>query len=218
MFARAPVPGEAKTRLIPLLGGEGAAMLHAALLRRALRCAIDAGIGEVALWCAPDASNPFFEACRNEFAVALRAQLPGDLGRRMLAAFEAQRGHLLLIGSDCPMLTPELLRLCASELERGLDAVFLPAEDGGYALIGLARPVASLFNGVGWSTERVMEETRARLRAAALSWSEPAIVWDVDRPRDVARLVASGLLPEWRSLVPSPAEGCDTGPGAITPM
>jgi rSAM/selenodomain-associated transferase 1 len=198
VFARAPVAGVAKTRLIPLLGAEGAAALHAALARKALMSAVEAKTGEVALWCAPDVSHPFFESCRAEFRIDLKAQPPGDIGQRMLAAFEASRGPLLLIGSDCPMLTPDLLRLCAAELRTGLDAVFLPAEDGGYALIGLRRPMAGIFAGVEWSTERVMDETRARLRAAALTWSEPAIVWDIDRPEDVARLAASGLLARWQ--------------------
>ena len=197
VLARAPIAGEAKTRLIPLLGKLGAASLHAALLQRALRSAVAARIGEVTLWCTPDTSHPFFVRCRAELGIGLAAQPSGDLGERMRAAFAARRGRLLLIGSDCPMLTPDLLRLCAAELRRGLDAVFLPAEDGGYGLIGLQRPVAAIFEGIPWSTDRVMQETRARLGACALTWSEPATVWDIDRPEDVARLLASGLLPEW---------------------
>ncbi|SDR32343.1 hypothetical protein SAMN05444161_2807 [Rhizobiales bacterium GAS191] len=203
VFARAPVPGQTKTRLIPLLSAEGAAALHLALLRKTLRsateaCSADAGLGEerfgeVRLCCAPDISHPAFAACRAEFGVALEAQSGGDLGQRMLAAFESAPGPLLLIGSDCPALTPELLCGCARELRR-YDAVFLPAEDGGYALVGLRRAAPSIFADMEWSTERVMQETRARLRSAGLSWSEPAIVWDVDRPQDVARLLASGLL------------------------
>jgi rSAM/selenodomain-associated transferase 1 len=203
VFARAPVAGAAKTRLIPLLGAEGAASLHAALLRRALEVASrarDSGreIGEVTLWCAPDTSHPFFAACRDEFGIALRKQAEGDLGERMHATFAREPSPFLLIGSDCPALTPELLRLCAARLLAGSDAVFLPAEDGGYGLVGLASPVAALFENIAWSSANVMEETRLRLRDAGLAWSEPATIWDVDRPEDVERLVESGLLPEWR--------------------
>ncbi|SEB99789.1 hypothetical protein SAMN05519104_0539 [Rhizobiales bacterium GAS188] len=198
VFARAPVPGQTKTRLVPLLSAEGAAALHLALLRKTLRsateaCSADAGLDEVRLWCAPDISHPAFAACHAEFGVTLEAQAHGDLGQRMLAAFEAAPGPLLLVGSDCPALTAELLRGCARELRR-YDAVFLPAEDGGYALVGLRRAAPSIFADMEWSTAHVMEETRARLRRAGLTWSEPAIVWDVDRPQDVARLRASGLL------------------------
>jgi glycosyltransferase A (GT-A) superfamily protein (DUF2064 family) len=154
-------------------------------------------IDQAALWCAPDIGHPVFAACRDKFAIGLRAQGDGDLGSRMHAAFEAERSPLLLIGSDCPALTPDLLRLCAARLLGGDDAVFLPAEDGGYALIGLARPAATIFDGIVWGGPTVMEGTRLRLREAGLIWSEPAIVWDVDRPEDVERLTESGLLPEW---------------------
>ncbi|MBV8964239.1 MAG: TIGR04282 family arsenosugar biosynthesis glycosyltransferase [Hyphomicrobiales bacterium] len=189
IFARAPVAGTAKTRLIPLLGAERVAALHAALVRKTLASAISATLGEVTLWCAPDTAHPFFEKCRTELKVKLATQAPGDLGERMLGAFKAQRGPLLLAGSDCPSLLPSHFRRCAEALRSGADAVFLPAEDGGYVLIGLKRPVASLFAGIEWSTERVMEETRVRLRAAALSWSELDTLWDVDRPEDAVRLL-----------------------------
>jgi len=210
VLARAPVAGEAKTRLAPLLGEEGAALLHAALLRRTLRAATrargaESKIGDVTLWCAPDTAHPFFAACRAEFGVRLRQQAEGDLGRRMLAAFEAERRPLLLIGADCPILTVELLRRCAALLLAGSEAVFLPAEDGGYGLVGLRRPVPELFDGVAWGGDKVMEDTRAHLREMALSWSEPAIIWDVDRPEDVRRLIESGALPEWQ--VPSTRQG-----------
>ena len=203
VFARAPVAGEAKTRLIPLLGAQGAAALHGALLRRALAVASEARrrgppVGEVTLHCASDRKHPFLETCREEFGVGLRDQAAGDLGQRMLAAFIEAGAPLLLIGADCPALTPELLRLCAAELLGGRDAVFLPAEDGGYGLIGLSRHMPALFADIPWGSERVMEETRAKLRESGLSWSEPAMIWDVDRPADVERIIESGVLPEWR--------------------
>jgi rSAM/selenodomain-associated transferase 1 len=205
VFARAPVAGAAKTRLIPLIGAEGAASLHAALLRRTLGVvsqARSAGseIGEATLWCTPDASHPVFAACRDEFGISLRKQVEGDLGRRMHATFERQSLPLLLIGSDCPVFTPDLLRLCAAQLLGGSDAVFLPAEDGGYGLVGLARPAAALFENIAWSSASVMEETRQRLRESALTWSEPATIWDVDLPEDVERLIESGLMPEWSRI------------------
>jgi len=205
VFARAPVAGRAKTRLVPMLGEAGAAALHRALLRKTLRCAadaraMDAGLGQVRLCCTPDILHPEFAACAAEFDVALEAQSDGDLGERMLTAFATSASPLILVGTDCPVLTPQLLSRCAHELRQGRDAVFLPAEDGGYALVGLRRAVPTVFQGMQWSAAEVMEETRARLRCEGLSWSEPAIVWDVDRPQDVIRLIASGLLPEWQPI------------------
>ena len=91
VLAKAPIPGYAKTRLIPLLGPEGAARLQGRLIERALATAVAAGIGPVTLWCAPDAEHPFFQRAPGARGVALAAQPDGDLGARMLAAFEAAR-------------------------------------------------------------------------------------------------------------------------------
>lgn len=195
VFARAPVPGSAKTRLIPDLGPQGAAALHARLVRHTLETAIAARVGDVALWCAPDNEHEFFRACEKKFSIALVDQPAGDLGLRMHAVFAAHAGQpALLIGTDCPSITFAHLRECAAALREGADAVFLPAEDGGYGLVGLARPTPQIFSDMVWSTHNVMEETRIRLRRLGLVWREPAVIWDVDRPEDVARLMASGLL------------------------
>ena len=196
VFARAPVAGAAKTRLIPRLGPEGAAELHAALVRRTLRTAVASSLGTVTLWCAPDIDHAFFAAIQLEFGVELRAQADGDLGDRMLSAFRAHAPDpLLLIGTDCPVMTPEHLRDAARNLIEGVDAVFLPAEDGGYALVGLKRPVSAIFRNMPWGTNAVMPETRRRLSRLGASWAEPATLWDIDRPEDLDRLSSSRLLP-----------------------
>ena len=89
------------------------------------------------------------------------------------------------------------VRSRTTAVANGADAVFLPAEDGGYGLVGLVRPVPEIFRDMSWSTDRVMAETRERLRGLGLVWREPAEIWDVDRPGDAARLAASGLLAGW---------------------
>lgn len=193
IFARAPIPGAAKTRLIPALGAEGAARLHAALAGHAIATAARTGLA-VELWCAPDCAHPFFADCARVHGVVLRAQPAGDLGAKMLFAFEAARGPLLLTGSDCPSITAQDFSDCARALEEGADAVFLPAEDGGYGLVGAKRPHAALFEGVDWGGERVMAQTRDRLARLGLSWREPRTVWDVDLPQDLLRLEREGLL------------------------
>lgn len=195
VLARAPVPGAAKTRLVPLLGTDGAADLQRRLAHRALKTAIAAALGPVALFCAPDRGHPFFAACAQRFGVALHDQADGDLGARMhaaCAALLAQAGRVLLIGSDCPVLTPAHLARAAALLD-GHDAVVWPAEDGGYVLVGLRRAEATLFAGIDWSTPRVMAQTRARLRGLGRRWAEPEPLWDVDLPADYARMLAAGL-------------------------
>jgi rSAM/selenodomain-associated transferase 1 len=190
VFARAPVPGAAKTRLIPLLGAEGAALLHAELVRHALRLALASDIGPVQLWCAPDCDHPFFTRCAEELGVSLRTQCGGDLGERMACAFGAalcENAPLVVIGSDCPALTPALVREAAGAL-RDHEAVFAPAEDGGYVLVGLSAPDPGLFKGIAWGSDSVMSETRARLERAGTRWKELETLWDIDRPEDIARL------------------------------
>jgi uncharacterized protein len=194
VFARAPIAGAAKTRLIPRLGAQGAAALHAALVRKTLQTAVASSLGPVTLWCAPDCDHAFFAAMRREFGIDLRAQVDGDLGERMLSAFRAHAPDpLLLIGTDCPVMTPEHLRDAARDLIAGSDAVFLPAEDGGYALVGLRNPIADIFRHMPWGTNAIMAETRRRLSRLSACWTEPITVWDIDRPEDLDRL-SSGCL------------------------
>ena len=189
VFAKAPIPGYAKTRLIPLLGPEGAAQVQTRLVARAIATVQAADIGPVSLWCAPDCSHPFFAGLR----VSLRLQPDGDLGTRMLAAFEAARGPLVLIGSDCPALGPEDLREAAAALACA-DVVIAPAEDGGYGLIAARRPQAQLFADMPWSTAAIADRTRARAAAAGLVLHELRTIWDVDTAADYERAVRAGLL------------------------
>lgn len=194
VFAKAPTPGEVKTRLIPALGEAGAAALQRRLIERTLRTAAAAGLGRNELWCAPGLDDPFLAACAAEYGFSLRAQGEGDLGTRMARALEAALADAtpgLLIGCDCPVLSVAYLREAAAALGRGEDAVFGPAEDGGYVLVGSARrPAAELFEGIPWGTAGVMAATRTRLLRGRWRWHELAPVWDVDRPEDLARLRA----------------------------
>jgi rSAM/selenodomain-associated transferase 1 len=197
VFAKAPQPGRVKTRLAPALGAKGAARLHARLVRRALATAIAARCGPVELRCAPRVREPFFLECRARLGVALRAQGRGDLGERMHRALaRALREHrsAVLIGSDCPALRPADLRRAARLLAQGADAVFAPARDGGYALVGLRRSSKALFERIEWGGPGVMRATRQRLRGLGWNWRELRTVWDVDRPEDLGRLRMSGLL------------------------
>ena len=191
ILAKAPLAGFAKTRLIPHLGAEGAAGLQRWLLQRTVRTALSADIGPVTLWCAPDTAHPDFALCRTFGPLALRRQPDGDLGERMMAAIAetTMPAGTLVIGTDCPALTPALLRQAANALA-GHDAVVVPAEDGGYVLIGMQQAAPRVFNAVDWSTGRVMAQTRARLAEMDWRWQEFAPLWDVDRGEDLERLDA----------------------------
>ena len=197
VMSRAPVAGAAKTRLAPALGAAGAARLQRRLLRRSVELAIEAGMGDVALWCAPDARHPAFRALACAYPVSLRVQQGADLGERMqhIFATDGAMRPVLLIGTDCPALETRHLRDAAAALHAGNDAVLLPAEDGGYVLVGLRRPQPEVFRAIDWSTSRVMDQTRTRLRGAGLRWHEGPTLWDLDQPADLPRLATLALQP-----------------------
>lgn len=188
VFAKVPVPGRVKTRLAAVLGAAGAAELHRRLVRRALRTALDAGVGPVELWGAPDARHGFFADCAAEYGVALASQGDGDLGARMAQAFD-RAAPAVLVGTDAPAVGADDIRAAAQALGRH-DVVVTPAEDGGYALIGLRAPRPALFADIEWGASDVMRRTRARIAAERCTCLELPTRWDVDRPADLDRLDA----------------------------
>jgi rSAM/selenodomain-associated transferase 1 len=193
LLARAPVAGQAKTRLAPLLGGAGAAALAAQLLAHAVAQAVQAQLGEVCVWATPDASHPAFQNAQRDHGVRLATQGTGDIGARMAQVFAASFAQattpVLLMGSDIPGLTAAVLQQAAAALQSH-DAVFVPALDGGYALVGLHAPAPSLFNDMAWSTPQVMTETRVRLAALGLRYLELPALADIDVPADLVHLPA----------------------------
>lgn len=192
IFAKAPVAGAAKTRLAPVLGEQEAADLHARLTERILHTVVSANLAPVELWCSPDCRHPFFQAVTG--TIGRRVQHGQDLGDRMANAFDSALGHhpyAVLIGTDCPAMTADYLTRAFALLDGGVDAVLGPAEDGGYMLIGLRRMDKRLFEGVTWGTDRVLGETRERLTELGWRWQELETLWDVDRPEDLERLMAT---------------------------
>lgn len=203
ILARAPVPGLAKTRLIPALGDEGAARLQSWLIRHTVAKALDAGVGPVSVWCAGDLQHPAFNCYDKRDRIDMRTQPEGDLGWRMLSAIRESAGPrgVVVIGTDCPALTPAHLRQAAERLQHR-DAVIFPAEDGGYVLIGMRKPILptleQVFEQIDWGSDRVMAQTRERLRMSGCAWDESTTLWDVDRPEDLPRLFA--LCPELEQI------------------
>jgi uncharacterized protein len=202
VFAKAPVPGLAKTRLAPALGADGAAALAARMLEHTVAQAVAAGLGSVEICATPDATHEQFVALAVRHAVQLTVQGSGDLGERMQGAFERVLSAgcpALLIGTDAPALDAAVLRAAAAALP-GNHAVFAPAFDGGYVLVGLWRADARCFSGIAWSTPAVMQQTRERLRAARLRWAELPALADIDEPADLVHLPA-----QWWLATPGPA-------------
>src|SRR5262245_16729902 len=125
ILAKAPLVGFAKTRLTPALGAERAAMLQARMIERTVETARAAAIGPITVWAGSDDQHPIFQM----LGIKVLRQPEGDLGDRMYAAVEAAGGPVLVIGTDCPALTAEHLRIAAGVLRDGLDVVILPVDD-----------------------------------------------------------------------------------------
>lgn len=187
LLAKAPLAGQAKTRLAPLLGLEGAANAHAELVRHCVASACKALPAEnITLWTALDHAHPLFIELREAFGVALSAQPEGDLGARVRHALNSTPGPAMLMGSDCPSITSALITTCAEQLAR-FDVVLLPAEDGGYGFVGTRQDYPTLFEDIPWGTKSVLTTTKQRIGQLGLSAAYPATIWDVDRPEDWQR-------------------------------
>jgi uncharacterized protein len=186
VLAKAPIPGLAKSRLIPAIGAHAAAVLQERLTEQAVETALAADVGPVTLWCAPDTTHASFRALAARFPITLKRQPDGDLGARMLAAFAAGT-PTLVIGTDCPSRTVGHLRAAAAALDEA-DVVLIPAEDGGYVLIGARAPQPELFRNIVWGTPTVLAETQKRITALKLKSVELGPLWDVDTENDLARL------------------------------
>ncbi|MGL5059361.1 MAG: TIGR04282 family arsenosugar biosynthesis glycosyltransferase, partial [Microcoleus sp.] len=168
VFTRYPIPGNAKTRLIPVLGAAGAANLHRLMAQRTIARAISMqNYGQFSVEiCYTGASEQQMQDWLGNESI-YHPQIEGDLGTRMLAAFESSFNSgvekVVIIGTDCPSLTTEILTEAFDELSKN-DLVLGPAKDGGYYLIGLRRSHPELFQGIKWGTDEVFVKTRAIAR------------------------------------------------------
>lgn len=194
LFTRYPEAGVTKTRLIPVLGPEGAADLQRRMTAHA------AAQAEVFAQSRGAALEVHFEGgtlaqMRAWLGEALdyRRQGPGDIGVRMrtalAAAFAGGAGRSVLIGSDIPGITADILAV-AFDLLRHADLVLGPANDGGYYLIGIRQAAWDgladvLFSGVPWGSSRVLAATREKIDALGLKIDLLATLADIDRPEDL---------------------------------
>ncbi len=202
IFAKAPISGQVKTRLVPLLGAEGATRLHGEMVQNTVQRMHASALAPLQLWCAPSVDGPLFDNLKSSFNLELHEQRGVDLGARMLHAFtEALQSAevAMCIGTDWPKLTPDLIATALQRLTQGEDAVLGPAEDGGYVLLGLRKVDPRLFAYIAWGGAQVLAQTRERLRQLQWQWSELPTSWDLDRPADFERALHAGLVDDPRN-------------------
>ncbi len=195
VFAKPPIAGQAKTRLIPALGPQGAADLHFRLLCDTVSRLVTPERWNTQLWVASHPAHAAFQSLAYEHAILLRTQQGRDLGERMYRALAHSLENfqrVVLIGTDCPILTKTVVQEAFAQLGNH-DVVFNPAEDGGYVLVGARAIVADLFEGIAWGENDVMQQTLQRLQSSHLTWRLGDCYWDVDTPEDLARYHALAM-------------------------
>lgn len=189
IFTRYPTPGQTKTRLIPILGAEGAAKLQRQLTEETLakaKALAPSHPAEIAVYYSGGSDRRMREWLGND--LIFTPQADGDLGVRMQRAFDdafaAGMEGAIAIGIDCPDLSADLLQTAFIAL-KNVDVVLGPAADGGYYLLGLRKTVPDLFRAMPWGSDRVFSLTIRRIEKLNLSLTLLPALRDLDRPEDL---------------------------------
>ncbi|WP_455206689.1 TIGR04282 family arsenosugar biosynthesis glycosyltransferase [Kaarinaea lacus] len=189
VFAKAPVEGQVKTRLIPRIGAANSAQLHREMTIQVLQTATESDLCSVDLWCYPDTSHEFFQHMAQRFQVTLYAQQGSNLGQKMFnaAAHTLQRAsQVIIIGSDCLQFTTQHLQQAILSIAMQDNRVVLtPAYDGGYVLIGMNHVDRLLFKDVSWGAAEVLAQTRRNLQQLEWNWYEMPCLHDIDIESDL---------------------------------
>lgn len=217
IMAKAPRAGRVKTRLSPPLSLDDASALGVCFLRDTAEnlCGVARGNGaDVVVSYTPIGDESLFDdVVSDEFA--LIAQRGGGFGERLLHTaedlFACGYASVCLIDSDSPTVPAAAYAQAVEELRREGERIVLgPAADGGYYLIGMKTPRAELFEGVRWSTDAVLEDTRDRAERLRLEVVELPLWYDVDD--------APALDILWAELLAGIAPGFAVIPGYGAPQ
>lgn len=195
VFAKAPVLGTVKTRMLPVLSAQDALSLHRDLVEYLLEKLLKANIAKVELWL----SEPF-PGCFSDVNVKQFTQLGGSLGQRLNHALSSaleRYQSVVIVGGDCPFIDADYLEKAFNALNEGYQSVLGPADDGGYVLIGSRQSDARLFEKIDWGSGRVLVQTREQLKAMQWRWQELDGLSDIDRPEDLSLLGKIPALAGW---------------------
>lgn len=198
IMAKAPIPGQVKTRLIPALGANGAAQLAARLFHHAVGVAAEVPDVQIEVCASPHRYHPAFCDLACPEGVRWADQVIGDLGERMGDA--VRRGtddgyRVILTGTDCPALTSDVLSNVSAALD-DVDVCMVPATDGGYVALGVSGNYQRLFTKMPWSTADVSRVTLERCRDLHLRTSVYEPLPDIDVPDDLVHLPAALTIGE----------------------
>lgn len=196
IFTRYPKPGTTKTRLIAALGAEGAANIQSQMTKITITKAKKLS-NMMSLLVEVRFAGGNLQLMKNwlrddlELDLKYQEQGTGDLGERITRAFESAFNQgvksVVVIGTDCPSLTHEIMLEAFTKLTKS-DVIIGPATDGGYYLIGLKKIIPELFQGINWGTSEVLSKTVAIAQNLNLAIDYLPELSDIDRPEDLEKL------------------------------
>ena len=194
IFAKAPIPGQVKTRLCPPLTPDEAASLHGSMVMDIAEQSREIRSLDRFLACTPSLDHAFFQTLAIRYRLTLCEQVGDDLGERMDHALteSLKRGYqyALVIGTDIPALSPETYKKAVSLLKTQ-DIVLGPTHDGGYYLIGLKRPTPEIFTDISWSTGNVCALTQEKAQVLGRTVGLLDFECDIDTFEDIQTFMAA---------------------------
>ena len=205
VFAKAPIAGRSKTRLIPALGEEGAAALQNLLIEHTIENLLCPTKWRTQL-CVTERHSVFDSLCA-EHGITHTIQRGKDLGARMFHALTDAHKHydrVVLVGTDCPSLRQQHIVKAFQQLQDGADYVIAPAFDGGYVLIGSVVDIAAMFELIAWGGETVLSQTLKQAARHNVNVKLLETLQDIDRPQDLLSLTELESFQAFASECPSP--------------
>ena len=197
VFAKAPIEGKVNTRLIADIGVSTATRLQHDLIHDRLSMLSKANLCDVRLMCALDIQHECFQECKQQYPISLFEQSGNDLGERMFNGIQhalQQYKFCIVIGTDAPALDEIKIKQALDVLRNEKEIVFVPAEDGGYVLLGMRHAYDFLFQDITWGSAEVMQQSRNKLNENNISYKELGECWDVDRLEDYQRYLLTRRL------------------------
>jgi len=192
LFAKAPVPGNVKTRLQPRLGSEGCAALAVQMLYQSIKKIANHWPGKFVLCVTPDQENPHFMSLSDHYRCEVIRQSGSNLGDRILGALGhgiAESGAAVVMGCDVPQITGRVIADAWEHMQQGENIVG-PTFDGGFYLLGLHALRQEIFEGIEWGEDTVMDQLQRQTEQIGVSIRRLAILRDIDRWEDLKWLAA----------------------------
>lgn len=193
IFTKPPIPYQVKTRLLPALDAESAAHIAATLFTYTLATTLTMSHCDIRLYIADNILHPFFTPYHQYPHISYHLQRGQHLGDRLKQAVTETfliYDRVLIIGTDCPIMTADYLSLARKSLRDQADIVLGPADDGGYVLLAMNSAYLSLFDNIPWSTNAVFSETIERVNALNHPYHQLPTLWDIDTPADLDKFKA----------------------------